>query len=139
MFEYMDPLGDNKKYQLNNEFEYFGLFFEYVVLPDAPVHITIPVLLGGGKATIKQEVPLNQLSFPDSEGIEKTYWAIVEKCNLSVVEPGMNIELAMLPWMNFDLGGNYRFVVGSKLNTIPNSDRKFSGASYHLGLKVTLF
>jgi len=139
MFEYLDPLGDNKEYQLNNESEYFGLFFEYVVIPNAPVQITIPVLLGGGKATIKQEVPLNQLSFPGSEGIEKTYWATVEKCNFSVIEPGMNVELGMLSWMNLDLGASYRFVMGSELNTIPNSDRKFSGASCHVGLKITFF
>jgi hypothetical protein len=139
MFEYLNPLGDNKEYQLNNEFEYFGLFFEYVVLPDAPIHITIPVLLGGGKATIKQEVPLNQLSFPGSEGIEETYWATVEKCNLSVIEPGMNVELEMLSWMNLDLGASYRFVMGSELKTIPNSARNFSGASFHLGLNFSCF
>lgn len=139
MFEYRNPLEDGREYQLNSEFEYFGLFLEYVFLPDAPVHITVPVLLGGGKATIKQEVPLNQLSFPGSDGIEKTYWATVEKCNLSVIEPGLNVELGLLSWMNLDLGGSYRFVMDSELNTIPDSDRKFSGASFHIGLKFTFF
>jgi hypothetical protein len=139
MFEYLNPLEDNKEYHFNNEFEYFGPFFEYVVLPDAFIHITIPVLLGGGKVTIKQEVPLNQLSFPDSEGIERTSWATVEKCNLSVIEPGVNIELKMLSWMNLNLGANYRFVMGSELKTIPNSARNFSGASFHLGLNISCF
>jgi len=139
MFEYLNPLGDNKVYHLNNEFEYFGPFFEYVILPDALIHITIPVLLAGGKASIKQEVPLNQLSFPGSERIERTYWATVEKCNLSVIEPGVNIELEMLSWMKLDLGASYRFVLGSELKTIPNSARNFSGASFHLGLKLTCF
>jgi hypothetical protein len=41
--------------------------------------------------------------------------------------------------MNLDLGASYRFVMGSELNTIPNSDRKFSGASFHLGLKFCCF
>jgi hypothetical protein len=139
MFEYQNPSGENIGYQLKNEFNYFGPFFEFVFLPDAPVHITIPVQLGGGKATIKQEVQLNQLSFPGSEEIERTYWATVEKSNLSVIEPGVNIEFEILSWMNLDLGASYRFVLGSELNTIPNSAWKFSGASFQFGLKFTCF
>jgi hypothetical protein len=138
MFEYQDPSGENIGYQLKNELNYFGPFFEFVFLPDALVHITIPVQLGGGKATIKQEVQLNQLSFPGPEEIERTYWATVEKCNLSVIEPGVNFELEILSWMKLDLGASYRFVLGSELNTIPNSARKFSGASFQFGLKFTL-
>ena len=87
----------------------------------------------------RNPVLLNQLSFPGSEENERTYWATVEKCNLSVIEPGVNIELEMLSWMNLDLGASYRFVMGSELNTIPNSARKFSGASFQFGLKFTCF
>ena len=139
MFEYQNPSGENIGYQLKNELNYFGPFFEFVLLPDAPVQITIPVQLGGGKATIKQEVQLNQLSFPGSGDIERTYWATVEKSNLSVIEPGVNIEFEILSWMNLDIGASYRFVLGSELNTIPNSARKFSGATFQFGLKFTCF
>jgi hypothetical protein len=139
LFEYLNSEENNKVYHLNNELQYFGLTFEYVFLSDASIHITIPVLMAGGSATIKQEVTLNQLSFPGSNETERTYWATVEKCNLSVIEPGVNIELEMLSWMNLDLGASYRFVMGSELNTISNSARKFSGASFHLGLKFTCF
>jgi hypothetical protein len=139
MFDYANPAEDYKEYLLNNELGYFGLAFEYVFFPDAPVHITIPVLLAGGSAKIKQEVPLNQLSFPDPQGIESTYWALVEKSNLAVIEPGINIELEILPWMRLDLGTSYRFVLGSELESILNSDRNLSGASFHAGLKFSCF
>lgn len=139
IFEYQNTSGENIGYQLKNELNYFGPLFEFVFLPDALVHITIPIQLGGGKATIKQEVQLDQLSFPGSEEIERTYWATVEKCNLSVIEPGVNFEFEILSWMNLDLGASYRFVLGSELNTIPNSARKFSGASFQFGLRFTCF
>ena len=103
------------------------------------MHITTPVLLAGGSAKIKQEVPLNQVTFPDPQGIEDTYWASVEKSILGVIEPGINIELEILPWMSLDIGTSYRFVLGSELNTIPNADRILSGASFHTGLKFSCF
>ena len=96
IFEYMNPVEDNKVYQFNTELGYFGLALEYVFFPDAPVHITTPVLLAGGRAYIKQQVPLNQVTFPDPEEIETTYWATVERSNLAVIEPGINIELGIL-------------------------------------------
>ena len=139
MFDYANPVEDNQVYQFNNEIGYFGLAFEYVFFPDAPVHITTPVLLAGGSAKIKQEVPLNQVTFPDPQGIEDTYWATVEKSILCVIEPGINIELEILPWMSLDIGTSYRFVLGSELNTIPNTDRNLSGASFHTGLKFSCF
>jgi hypothetical protein len=103
------------------------------------LHITTPLLLAWGSATIKQEVPLNQVTFPDPQGVENTYWATVEKSNLAVIEPGINIELDILPWMGLDLGISYRFVLGSELNSIPNSDRNLSGATFHTGLKFYLY
>jgi len=139
MFEYQNHEDANQPYQFNTELGYFGLAFEYVFFPDAPVHITTPLLLAWGSATIKQEVPLNQVTFPDPQGIENTYWASVEKSNLAVIEPGINIELQILPWMSLDLGTSYRFVLGSELNSIPNSDQNLSGASFHTGLKFICF
>jgi hypothetical protein len=139
LFEYSNSGENNEVYHLNNEIQYFGLTFEYVFLPDAPVHITIPVLLAGGSTTIKEEVPLNQLSFPGSNGIERTYWATVEKSNLSVFEPGINIELEMLSWMKLHLGASYRFVFNSELNSMPNSASNLSGSSLQIGIKFTCF
>jgi hypothetical protein len=139
MFEYQNPAEDNKAYQLNNEIEYFGLVYEYILLPDSKVHITIPVLLAGGIATIKQEVPLNPLSFPSSHGVERTYRATVEKNSLAVIEPGINLELKVFSWMSLDLGASYRFVLGSELYSIPNSNQKFSGSSFHTGLRFYCF
>lgn len=138
-FQYLNPSENNKAYQLDNEFGYFGLTLEYLFFPDAPVHISIPLLLAGGSVVIKQEVPLNQLTFPDSEGIERSYWATVEKRNLSVVEPGINAEVEILSWMNLDLGSSYRFVLCSDLNSISNTARNLSGISFHVGLKFTCF
>ena len=37
MFDYANPAEDYKEYLLNNELEYFGLAFEYVFFPDAPL------------------------------------------------------------------------------------------------------
>jgi hypothetical protein len=139
MFEYQNSEDANQSYQFNTEMEYFGLAFEYVFFPDAPVHITTPILLAGGHAKIKQEISLNQVTFPDPQGIENTYWATVEKSNLAVIEPGINIELDILLWLSLDLGASYRFVLGSELNSIPNADRNLSGASFHTGLKFDCF
>jgi hypothetical protein len=139
IFDYTNPEEDNKVYQFNTELGYFGLAFEYVFLPDAPVHITIPVLFAGGRTCIKQQVPLNQVTFPDPEEIESTYWATVERSNLAVFEPGINLEMDIFSWMSLDLGTSYRFVWGSHLNSLPNSDRILSGVSFHTGLIFQCF
>ena len=93
MFEYRNPEEDYQLYHFNTELGYFGLAFEYVFFPESPIHITTPVLFAVGRAKITQQVPLNQMTFPDPNEIETTYWATVERSNLAVIEPGINIEL----------------------------------------------
>ena len=103
------------------------------------MHLTTPLLLAGGRAIIKQEVELNQVTFPDPEEIESTYWARVERSYLAVIEPGINIEFDIFSWMSLATGGSYRFVLGSQLYSLPGSDRILSGASIHTGLKFQCF
>jgi hypothetical protein len=134
-FDYWNFEGDHRLNKLSSEIGYFGLAFEHIFLPDAPVHVTIPILLSGGEVEIKQKVQ----TFADPQKTGTSYWAIVEKSKIAVIEPGINIELEILPWMNLDLGTSYRFVLGSELNSLPNSDRNLSGASFHTGLKFNCF
>lgn len=136
-FNYTDELTNIHKFQ--NNISYGGLIVEYTFFPDLPLHVSLPVLIGGGKIDIKENVELNQYEFVDSKNREESYWATVEKSKFCVFEVGVLLELDLLKWMRLGFGPSYRYVIGNNLNSLPNADSDLSGFSFDINLKIGCF
>ena len=85
---------------------YGGFYFEPIILSKSPVHLTFPVLIGGGAVST----------------IPKNYWDWdnniypYEYDIFFMVEPGVELELNMVKFFRIALGASYRFTNGVVLN-----------------------
>ena len=76
---------------------YGGLFIEPILLPIFPVHLSFPVLAGGGGISyVSKEPGLNKNMVENSEAF-------------LLVEPGVELELNLTRFVRFDIGTSYRF------------------------------
>jgi hypothetical protein len=78
---------------------YGGFFFEPVLMPKLPVHISFPVLIGAGGVGVMSG--------------ENDNWNNKFKSQASdafmVVEPGVELELSITRFFRFCVGGYYRY------------------------------
>ena len=76
---------------------YGGLRLEYILLPNSPVHISLPVVIGAGGISYAR-------SNHDFEfGFSATSQAFF------VVEPGIELEMNVVKFMRVGFGVSYRF------------------------------
>jgi hypothetical protein len=76
---------------------YGGLYIEPIFLPRFPVHLSFPVLLGGGGISyVSKESELNRNMVEDSEAF-------------LLVEPAVELELNLTRFVRFTVGTSYRF------------------------------
>ena len=123
MSDYVDYSVDNYP-QISGG--YGGLYFESIVFPKFPVHVSFPVLLGVGGAT----------SYSSFTNDDWSYYADDSDAFL-VAEPGVNIELNMLKFFKIAFGAKYRFT--SELY-MPNIDKEaLNGLSAGITLKFGKF
>lgn len=78
---------------------YGGFFFEPIVLPNFPVHISFPVLFGAGGVGI---MTLHDDDWSDTFQSEASD-------AFMVIEPGVEIELNVTSFFRFCIGGYYRY------------------------------
>jgi hypothetical protein len=94
-----------------------GFWFAYILLPEAIVHVTGGVLLGGGSVSyqVTDQAP----------GVPATY----TRSSFYQVAPEAEVEVNVLRFMRIALGGYYRFVANVKLESkLQNSDVAGPGA-----------
>ena len=109
---------------------YGGLYIEPIIFPRLPVHISLPVLFGGGGISyISKESNLNNNFIEDSEAF-------------LIIEPGAEIELNLTRFFRLAIGATYRlptsFDVG--LSGSPTaSAESIKGLSYILTFKFGKF
>jgi hypothetical protein len=103
---------------------YGGIFFEPILFPKFPVHLSIPVTVGVGGVTFARINDLEE-DFEDTYNVEETdaYF---------VIEPGVEIELNITKFFRLSIGGYYRYTtdVDMKIGetTVPSDLLKgFSG------------
>ncbi|WP_420384770.1 hypothetical protein [Roseivirga sp.] len=75
---------------------YGGLMLEFIAMPHSPVHLSFPVTIGAGGISYVQSN--RDFDFYDSEDSQAFF----------VVEPGVDIEFNLLPFVRFGLGVKYR-------------------------------
>jgi hypothetical protein len=104
------PGGIQVDRNLSLKFGYGGVELGYALAPVKVVHIYIPVLFGAGMGEVvhKFDDQVDFNSVPYSE-------AVVDNSIFLVVEPGLQVEVNILPYMKFGFGGSYRQVFGANL------------------------
>ncbi len=87
---------------------YGGLFFEPIIMPNKPVHVSFPILLGvGGVSAIQSQNWTS--SYHDSN---VTYY---DTDAFVVFEPGVDIEFNIVKFFRVALGASYRLTNGVNL------------------------
>jgi len=112
-------------------FGYGGLIFEYTLFGNKMIHFTIPVLVGGGVASLYKDVVIDE---------EEWTWddfTNYENSGFFVVEPGVNIEVNVTKFMRFDLGASYRLVQFVEMDNLTNDD--LSNIAVNASLKFGIF
>lgn len=109
---------------------YGGLYIEPILFPRFPVHLSFPVLIGGGGISyISKEGENNNNLIEDSEAF-------------LLVEPSAEIELNLTRFCRLSFGATYRFPssfdVGLR-GTPVVSAKSIKGISYNMSLKFGKF
>lgn len=108
---------------------YGGLFLEAIVFPYSPVHVTVPVIIGaGGVAYTSNHWRSDDHSYGDYTYDSDAYF---------VIEPGLEVELNLVKFMRFALGGSYRYT--SNVNLINSDSDMLRGFNGHFALKFGWF
>lgn len=79
---------------------YGGFFFEPIIMPKYPVHISFPVLIGAGGVAV--------VSVNDDDDWNDNYKSEASDAFM-VIEPGIEIELNVTRFFRFCVGGYYRY------------------------------
>ncbi len=105
------------------EIAYGGLFLEYTFKPHGIVHISVPVLVGGGRTQF-----MGDYVDPESGKDSGTFF---------VVEPEFNLEFNITRNWRIDLGVGYRHVNGTGFSEITDEDQ--SGINWAFTAKIGAF
>lgn len=113
---------------------YGGLILEFIALPKSAVHLSFPVLIGGGGSSLGAKTYVGQSSYYP-EGWE-TY-DFIESTGFFVFEPGVFAELNMTKFFRLSAGATYRLIAGADLQRLNN--KNLSGFTFSLALKFGSF
>ena len=105
---------------------YGGIFFEPIILPKYPVHLSIPVLIGAGGIAYSSV----------DRGWEES-WYVEDSEAFFVVEPGAEIELNITRFFRFSIGAYYRYT--SNIDLLNTSKDVLNGFSFGVNLKFGKF
>lgn len=100
----------NDRYQLAGG--YGGLFFEFIVNPNSPIHVSFPLTIGaGGVAYVRKDYNFNN-NFESLEHDSEAFF---------MVEPGIELELNLVKFMRLAFGASYRYTSDVKLDYVSNN------------------
>jgi hypothetical protein len=85
---------------------YGGFYIEPILFSNSPIHLTFPIIIGGGAIST---IPQNYWDW-DSGNYPYEYDAFF------FVEPGVELELNMVKFFRIGVGASYRFTNGVILN-----------------------
>jgi hypothetical protein len=125
---------------LKSRFEAIKL--EYTFNPDAAIHISFPLTIGMGSASLDSS---NGKSFP-RDSLDNHFGRNDKKdkgfeSNIFVIQPGLNIEGNIIKYVKMFVGVSYRIAINTNNNSVVNAvnTSTLQGLSINLGLKVGLF
>ena len=94
------------------EFSYGGAILEYVVNSDRVVHSSVELLIGSG--AIAHRSDWEDGGWGEGRGGREDL--------VSVIEPGVTVDLNVTTWFRLSAGASYRFVSGARRGIATNSD-----------------
>lgn len=98
--------------QLNDRYQllggYGGLFLEFIINPESPVHVSFPITIGAGGVSYARSH--NSFRGNDFDFLDEDSQAFF------VVEPGIELELNVVRFMRVAFGASYRYTSDIDLN-----------------------
>ncbi|MFZ4523387.1 MAG: hypothetical protein ACOYNC_16905 [Bacteroidales bacterium] len=90
---------------------YGGLLLEYTLFPTSAVHLSFPVMIGGGYMFYGQPHQHNSSTYPNND------WngGEISHDHFFVVEPGVKVEMNVIKKMRIGVGVSYRYSPDFKL------------------------
>ena len=106
---------------------YGGMFFEPIILPKFPIHLSVPVLIGiGGVAYTSVEMR----EWDDEYFVEDSETFLL-------VEPGVEMEMNVTHFFRFTMGGYYRYT--SEIDLLNTGKDVLNGFSFGVNFKFGRF
>jgi hypothetical protein len=104
---------------------YGGLLLEYTLMPNSIVHISFPLMIGGGYMYYNSSY--HDSTFYDNNHHHMHYHAISDDA-FFVIEPGVRVEFNIIKLLRLGLGVSYRYVPDLDLqNTSTSLLNQFTG------------
>jgi len=112
---------------------YGGLMLEYTLFPGSAVHLTFPVLIGGGGANYISGVETYE--WDDDEW--DTDYEMLDFDTFFVIQPGIRAEISLLSFMRLNAGISYRYI--NELQMINTPGDMMNNFTATVGLKFGKF
>ena len=109
---------------------------EYTPKPDALIHVSFPLMIGGGEASADSVRADNGHDWNDNLGHDKGRG---NGNGFVVVQPGIHLEMNLLRYAKIYVGANYRLSFLSDNQTVLLPANTLQGFSMSAGLKLGLF
>jgi hypothetical protein len=91
---------------------YGGLFVEPILAPNFPVHVSFPIMIGGGG------LALNESTWHDYDW-EYDYYEPFDYDSYFVFEPGVEIEMNVVAFFRIAFGASYRLTSNMHMAYVP--------------------
>lgn len=141
------PTALNAKSLLNLNIMYGGLKMEYTPNPNAAVHVSFPLLIGGGMAKVdsagnnRNRNGFGGFGGRDHDGFRGQNGR--GNTNFFVIQPGINVEANVIRFLKIYAGASYRLTpsVNTEVTTtLPTPTAgQLSGLNLSAGIKLGLF
>ncbi len=123
---YFKDINDNIKFNLAGG--YGGLLIAPIIMPQSPVHVSFPIIIGAGGIAYTSN---------DHWSRDRDKWYTHDSDAFFIIEPGINIELNLISFMRLSIGGKYR--ITSNINLINTGSHVMNGFSVGMSLKFGKF
>jgi len=96
----------NRKHEASLNGGYGGLLLEYTLFPKSKIHVTFPLMIGGGIVYHSHKVHLSDSAFSQNEWSDHHF---SHGDHFFVIEPGVKLELNVVKNLRVGLGISYRY------------------------------
>ena len=140
------PTALNAKSLLNLNVMYGGLKLEYTPNPNAPIHVSFPLLIGGGLARVDSSNNYRD-NFGGRGGRDRDRNGNREYngrgTDFFVIQPGINVEANVIRFLKIYAGASYRITPSVNTEvaiTLPTpTASQLSGLNLSAGVKLGVF
>ena len=105
---YWNEIGEDGFYLVGG---YGGFFIEPIIAPNYPIHVSFPILIGGGG------LALNDRTWHDYTDYD--YYEPYDWDSYFVFEPGVEVELNIFRFFRIGLGASYRLTSNMHMAYVP--------------------